>query len=689
MRFLSLALYLVTIFVSAFLLFQVQPMLARTLLPWFGGTPAVWTVCMLFFQVFLFLGYAYAHYLQKCFSLRWQGIVHSLLLITALLTLPLDPDPMWHWDDKGAPALHLLLLLATSVGVPYFLLSSTGPLLQVWFAAHHTGQSPYPLYAVSNAGSFIALLSYPFVFEVLFPISDQMLFWSYGFLLFTTLCTLAAISVLFRKRPAPTETSWHDKTSIISSGQRFLWIALPAVASLTLLAVTTYMTQDIAPVPLLWIAPLSLYLLSFILCFESDRWYRPKTYSTTLLLLLIALMVQAVFREHISPITSIIICCSFLFALCMVCHGELALTRPNKDKLTSFYLSIAAGGALGGVFVGLIAPSLYDTYVEFQLGFVCALILILYADRHDTESVIQKLLHKRASVYSVSVFGLVGLTMLLPQVDNQTRSIQTTRNFYGVLKLYDAPASDGAATRRLVHGRILHGLQYLEEDRQSIPTSYYGRVTGIGHLLEITAPSADSVWQERHIGVVGLGVATLAAYGTSQDTLRFYEINDDVMTIAQEQFSFLTNTRAATSIIPGDALLSLEKENPQGFDILVLDAFSGDAIPVHLLTQEAFSTYLNHMTPDGVIAVHISNRYLDLQPVLWAIADHFDLASTVIHSPADPANSVNEADWIFLTKNEPITRSLRKSASYEKRDTTRTTYLWTNEYSNIFRILKF
>lgn len=347
MRGLSPGLFITTVLVSAFLLFQVQPMLARYVLPWFGGTPAVWTVCMLFFQVFLFLGYAYAHALQRWFKMPWQALIHVGLVIVAVFFLPIEPSTDWRAAESTTPIFSILMLLATTVGVPYFLLSSTGPLLQVWFARAHEGRSPYPLYAVSNLGSFVALLTYPLVFEPLLPVSNQVDLWSWGFGAFAVLCSIIAfhLAVTYRGESQVREAV-SEEVSEVSGTTRVLWIAMPASATLFLLSVTNHITQDIAAIPLLWVIPLSLYLLTFILCFESDRWYRPKTYAAQLVALIIGLAGVEFMLEQSMPFLNIFIYNALLFVGCMMCHGELAALRPGADKLTSSISALLAAARL-------------------------------------------------------------------------------------------------------------------------------------------------------------------------------------------------------------------------------------------------------------------------------------------------------------------------------------------------------
>ncbi len=684
MRIISLGIFIVTIFVSAFLLFQVQPMLARFVLPWFGGTPTVWTICMLFFQVFLFLGYAYAHALRRWASIPWQAGIHTVLLCVALTFLPIMPDPSWRGLDNLAPTITILLLLSSTVGVPYFLLSSTGPLLQVWFAHSHVDRSPYPLYAVSNGGSFLALLSYPFVIEPLFPVSQQVSIWSGFYVTFALMCAAIGVYVAFFQKRETVEVSGSAVVvPDITWTTRVVWVMLPAAASLILLSMTTHITQDIAAVPLLWVIPLSLYLLSFILCFESDRWYNSKKYGFALTVAIFASLLQVLVLKNSYPLFGVGLYCGFLFISCMICHGELVKLRPDPDRLTSFYLSVAAGGALGGIFVGVFAPLIFETYVEVQICFVIFLLLILFADSENPESLLKEKKGTLRHAISGACFLVVAVT-LFSVFAKSDPGAQASRNFYGVLTKSEVDVGDGTKMRRLAHGRILHGLQYLSDDRLDEPTSYYSRQTGVGHLLKIDLPELAT----RKIGVVGLGVGTLAAYGKETDDFRFYEINPDVTEYAENDFSFLSRSKAQTEVVPGDALISMENEAPQNYDILVLDAFSGDAIPVHLLTREAFSVYLKHIAEGGAIAIHISNKYFDLRPVLWALSDELGFKSVYFASPYDLSENVGSVKWIVMTKSDRLIDALEQDPYTVPRDQGIQPVLWTDDYSNVFGVLK-
>jgi len=679
---LTITTYVATVFLSAFLLFQVQPIIAKDILPLFGGSSSVWTICMLFFQTLLLAGYAYAHMLDRCLSQRGQAVTHAIILIIAVSFLPITPD---HGRSvlEHSPAANILLLLFVSVGFPYFVLSSTGTLLQAWFRQLHSNRSPYPLYAVSNGGSLLALLSYPFLVEPLTTTDTQMTFWSWGFMAFVLLCCCSAIIFASDAKPSTTQThSTDDNQPIRHPASRIQWVILPACASLLLLAVTNHITQDVASVPFLWIVPLSLYLLSFILCFESDRWYRRGLYGTAFLLVLIAVCLDLYHPYSLHLLAQIALYNAFLFITCMLCHGELAYLRPDARHLTLFYLSIASGGAAGGIFVGLVAPMLFNYYVELQLGIVICLLLVPAACFFDPASS----LYGGRPVWAWGIYCLLAALLIaflyLSLGVKNSNAVESIRNFYGVLRVSDNQRDD-QIVRSLQHGRIVHGAQYMGSQRHQWPTTYYGATSGVGRAFSINRN------HKRHVGVLGLGVGTLAAYGRLGDNYRFYEINPAVVRIARKEFFYLAESKADIVIIQGDALLTMASEKSQGYDILALDAFSGDAVPVHLLTREAFAIYSSHLKQDGIICVNITNKYLDLRPVIRAQADVLGREALFIDSIANDKKGIVRAQWMVLTTNQHLIDQLKQDPGYRPRDHSIKPLLWTNKYSNIFSILKY
>ncbi|TWT38414.1 fused MFS/spermidine synthase [Blastopirellula retiformator] len=677
------------VFVSALLLFQIQPIVSKSILPWFGGSPAVWTTAMLFFQVVLFLGYLYAHLTTRYLPLLWQGALHLLLVVAAAFLAPVLADISWKPAPEDAPALRILLLLTATIGLPYFLLAANGPLLQAWFGRRFPGVTPYRLYALSNIGSLLALLSYPFVIEPNFAVSTQAAQWSIGFGLFAAL--LAVVVWQLRAVPATeafcdTETASPEKPPTITWRTRAKWLLLPAWASFGLLAVTNHVCQDMAVVPLLWVAPLSLYLLTFILAFDGEGWYRRETVAWLTLVSLAGVALVDWTNGSLGLTTAIGVYFASLFFACFACHGELVRLKPLPARLTEFYLTISAGGALGGVLVSLVCPMALTDYFESPIFILGSFLIaggILFSATSLPTTVGQTApppLPKRLAW---------AIPLLLLVVYGELRNfgsdyLVSRRNFYGVLHIDDQTA-DGQRRRMMFHGRIVHGFQFLDDKRRTEPTSYYAPETGVGIVLQ----QLEQQQRPLRVGVVGLGAGTLAAYGKPGDTFRMYEINPEVVELAEDYFSYLKDSAADIQIVLGDGRLSLEAESDQKFDLLVLDAFSGDAIPTHLLTREAFDIYRQRLAPGGAIAVHISNMHVDLRPVVEGLADDCDLQSLYFFAAPDVAQQKTGAHWVIATNNETLLANdlLRRAATTEPSQLV-VDRLWTDDYSNLLHVLK-
>lgn len=683
-------LYAVVIFLSAFLLFQVQPLIGKCILPWFGGTPAVWTTCMLVFQLLLFGGYAYAHVSAKLFSPRGQAWLHVGLLLAALLTLPIIPDANWKPSGEDAPALRIVLLLMATIGLPYFVLSSTSPLIQSWFSRTHVGQTPYRLYSLSNVGSLLALLSYPFVVEPSLATDMQAGLWSWAFAGFAALCAWGAwrmaTSISIANVPtttspdmvyAPLEATHIDRPSWGLTAQ---WFGLAMTASILLLATTNQVCLDVAVVPFLWVLPLALYLLTFILCFDSERWYSRRYYTVFAAALLLAAVTLISRGSDVSILVQIGVFFGMMFSCCMVCHGELAALKPHPRYLTAYFLTMSAGGAAGGLFVGLLAPHIFVSYNELYFGIFCFLLLFITL-RLREDNFRWPLPHW---TYPVAVAGLTLLVLgLLVQAGrNDADTIAASRNFYGILRVQNTTeAHSGEPMLQMAHGRITHGSQFVAEDKEHIPTAYYAQSTGIGKVLDSFALDTP-----RHIGVVGLGVGTLAAYGRSADRVRMYEINSEVVDLAREHFSFLRDCAADQTMVIGDARLSLEFEPPQQFDVLVLDAFSGDAIPVHLLTSEAMQVYLKHLKSDGILACHISNLHFNLKPVVAGLAAEQGLAVAFHRNAPEQSTAALAASWAMLARTpERLEQALQNDD--DSPPPAGRPIIWTDNRSNLLDVM--
>ena len=675
-----------TIFWGACLLFLVQPLIARFILPWFGGGPAVWTTCMLFFQVLLLGGYAYAHFSISRLTPRRQVITHLCLLALAVALLPITPGDQWKPADGSHAAGHILLLLLACLGLPYLVLSATGPLIQAWFSRANPGVSPYRLYALSNIGSLLALLAYPFGLEPHLSRQAQAGWWSAGLAVYAVLAAWCG-SKVWRAAEATATASGSEDDAAPSAGRRALWFGLPACGVMLLLAVTNKLCQDIAVVPFLWVLPLGLYLLSFIISFDSPRWYHRAVWLPLLAGLLGGVLYHLRTAEShpgITPLATLYL--STLFVACMVCHGEVFRLRPGANRLTGYYLSISAGGAVGGLLVALVAPFVLPDYFELHIALLLAAALTLAVLRLDPALFLQR--GRGRWGWAVLLVALAAFAYGLYDVaaTSLRGAVSVTRGFYGVLKVTESNKDDPLRHHLVLqHGATIHGLQYQDKARRTDPTSYYTSTSGIGRLFRTYKPEGG-----RRVGAVGLGSGTLAAWGRPGDTFRFYEINDDVARLATSTFTYLKESRAKTELVMGDARLSMEREPLQAYDVIILDAFSSDAIPVHLLTLEAFSHYQRHLKPGGAIVVHVSNRYLDLHPVVYRIAEKISFPAITIDDTESAFDDEGfyGSDWIIMTRNaELLQQPLLHDATAAPVQFSARVLPWTDERSDLLRIL--
>ena len=663
-----------TIFSSAFLLFLVQPLIAKQILPWFGGSAAVWSICMVFFQAVLLAGYAYSDWVTRHLRVRAQAALHVGLLLASLALLPIVVRAAWKPGGAEDPTWLILGLLFATIGLPYFLLSTTGPLVQSWVARTPWSSQVYRYFSLSNLASLLSLLCYPVLIEPRSSLWQQAWGWSWGYGVFVALC--AATTLLVARRwpgATPSPAAVGDKDKPPPWTDSLLWLVLPALASWLLLAVTNHITQNVAAVPFLWILPLSLYLFTFVLCFESDRWYRRGIF----LPLAAGVLVLCAFglQHHVGSDvrTGLPIYVGGLFVLCMFLHGETARLRPAPRYLTRFYLMMSLGGATGGALVGLVAPHVLPAYYELGIGLVLTALAAAAVLRQRT--------WLRVAGGALAACCAVFLAV---QIDgDRSDARQLLRNFYGALITFDVRRSDPANNVRLLsHGSIKHGEQFLDPSRRREPTTYYGATSGIGRALA-AAPA-----EPRRVGLVGLGAGTLATYGRSGDTYRIYEINPQVFELADSEFTFLRDSPARIERVLGDARLALEREPPQGFDLLAVDAFSGDAVPVHLLTAEAMDVYLRHMKPDGIVAFHLTNRYLELAPVVARIAELKGLHAMLVSDDAKASNWLNPTDWVLVARDAAVLARgpLRGAASPVAPGADARP--WTDDFNNLLGALK-
>lgn len=661
MRFVILAF---TVFVSAFLLFQIQPLIAKYILPWFGGTAGVWSVALSFFQIVLLAGYAYAHVLNTRAKPLVQAIVHCAVLGGAALLLPIIPPESLKPTGAEDPMLHILLLLLVTVGLPFFALSATGPLLQAWFGRMYPGRSPYSLYALSNVGSLLALLSYPFLFEPMWGRTDQAVNWSIGFGVFAALCaSVAFLSLRSKAAPAAlplSETTpgtgvaaeQSDSARDVAAGDAkqpvLRWILLPACGTMLLIAFTNHICVDVASIPFLWVLPLSIYLISFILTFAHARWYPRMAFLALSMLGAVAAAVLFTFHVDFPMWLAVATACLSLFTLTMVCHGEVYRIRPGIKTLTRFYMCISLGGAIGGVSVALLSPLLFPIHLEYLVSVLLTILLVLACHARDQHSpMFQGRLKVVWALGVLVIVGTLGLGGYAVHRDT-SNAIYVSRNFYGVFRVVQTVPVEENETivRILVSGTTTHGFQLLAEDWADRPTSYYGPNSGIGMTMHVAGNEG-----QRRIGVLGLGSGSIAVFGRAGDYMRFYEINPESKYIAEEYFFYLSRTEAMGDVVLGDARLALEREEAQEYDILVMDAFTSDSVPVHLLTQEAFDLYSRHLKPNGIILVNISNRHLDLRPVVRLSAMKHGFGVGGWSSTGNIGQATTPADWMILTRD--------------------------------------
>lgn len=679
---LALGLYSLTLLCGSFLLFLLQPIIAKELLPWFGGAANVWAVCLVFFQLGLLLGYAFADFLVHRLTPARQLALQLVLLTAAGLSLPITPGAHWQPASTVSPPLSVLGALTTTVGLPYVLMAATTPLVQSWYARRFPARIPYRLFALSNLASLLALLIYPSLIEPRVGTRWQAYAWSGGYLAWAVLILLCAWCARGARQPAPRARAAEEpaRRGARTALARYLsWAMLAALGSFLLVAVTSRMTRDIAAIPLLWIVPLTVYLLTFIASFYSSRWL--SAYALTALAAAAAVF-YAVLVLYLQlpggtgrsrPLGAQIgVLCVVLGCAGLFCHGRLATSRPPAAELTRFYLLISLGGVAGAMLVALAAPTLLSVDFDLELGMVAlAVALLLHT------------LTQRRPFILLGIATCVLTAWSCGQVWRQvhTGTLLTRRNFYGVLRVLERTTGAGAV-RFLSNGAILHGAQYAAPDLRRRPTEYYGNASGIAHAF--AALQKDDA--PHRIGVIGLGVGTLTAYGRARDVIRFYELNPAVIDIARREFSYLRDSAARIELVGGDARLSLQGEPSQAFDLIVVDAFSSDAIPVHLLTLEALDVYLRHLKPTGMLAFHTSNRYLDLPPVIGRIAEARGLVTRIVAAhTTDEFNT--PSTWVLASRDpryfgEPELASVEQALPHDSRP------LWTDDFSNLLQFLR-
>ncbi|MEK6245125.1 MAG: fused MFS/spermidine synthase [Pseudomonadota bacterium] len=689
-------LFAATVFTSAFLLFLVQPIIAKQILPWFGGNASVWTVCMVFFQLVLLGGYAYADALVHRCAPRAQATIHTVLLAASLAFLPILASESWKPAPGTEPTARILLLLVMTIGLPYFLLSTTGPLVQAWFARRFPSGTVYRLFALSNLASLAALIAYPPLIEPAFSLQAQSYAWSALYVLFAVLCAGSAWTAA--RLPAAMKDFESDKKNkeIEESNPRAtdyaLWLVLSALGSLMLLAVTSHITQNVASVPFVWIVPLVLYLLSFILVFDvggsraKSGWYARAWGLPALFALMLGMSWFLYQNLGVMNIRTLIALYSAgLFAACMFCHGELAAMRPAPRYLTRFYLMISIGGAAGGLFVGLIAPRIFTTFVELPIALVAcgafAALLTWRSARNGLGFSSRKTILFVAPVAALAVTATVAWHGYKYVEYIHSNAIVMTRNFYGTLRVkeYDR-GGDPDSTRALMHGVINHGWQYTDPDLRTQPISYFGPGSGIARALDFYSG------RPRRVGVLGLGVGVFTAWGQPGDTFRIYELDPDVVRIAREQFWYLSDSKAKIEIVTGDGRLNMERDEPQRFDLISVDAFSSGSIPIHLLTREALQAYRRHLASGGVIVYNVTNRFVNLAPLLKLVAESEGMKALLINDEPSEEKYSGTA-YVLVTDNAKLLADKR----FEDADAIQPIpglTAWTDGFNNLFKVVR-
>lgn len=743
-------LFAITLGLASLLLFLLEPMFARMVLPLLGGAPAVWNTCLVFFQVTLLLGYLYAWASSRWLGRRAQVALHLTLLAAAAVVLPVRIVPGWAPPAEAGPIPWLLGILTLSIGLPFFMASTSAPLLQHWFAQtdHPDAQDPYFLYQSSNLGSLAALLAYPLIVEPWLGLRQQSIVWTAGYAMFGVMVALCAWSLLRTPKSSPSSPGAPDAQTSPpeqkpASGRRrrkparerseskgripvVRWILLAAVPSSLLLGVTTYLSTDVAVVPLLWVVPLALYLLTFIAAFARTPWVPERVSTAALPVLILPLVVVLVLRMA-EPAWLIVPLHLTAFAVAaLVCHGQLASERPHASRLTLFYLCLSIGGALGGLFNALVAPLIFELPIEYPLALVAAALLKPYRGiapakhRPDTRDVLFPLLLGLAVAVAYVLVGRAGeslarievpLALGLPafvcylfsprpvrfglgiaallaastlRPDAAGSVVELDRSFYGVHRVMNDPVNN---LRLLFHGNTLHGVQSLDPAKAGDPQAYYTREGPAGQVFDALAAG-----QPRSVAVVGLGAGAMAALARPGDTWTFFEIDPAVVRLARDAgyFTYLRDARGSVDVVVGDARLSLARTD-RTFDIIVLDAFSSDAVPVHLLTREALQLYLSRLRPGGVLAFHASSRFLRLRPVFAALARDAGLADLREFDKRDERQSAwsgwTPSEWVLLARSRDDFRALASDSRWGPIEDAPAA-VWTDDYSNVLAALR-
>lgn len=674
-------LFAASVFVASFLLFLVEPIAARQLLPVLGGSVAVWMTCLAFFQSALLLGYLYAHLLA-----RWRSsVLHLALIAAGAVSATLWVTRSFIGSGSAThPVTTVFVDLGGAIGLPFILLAATSPLLQVWWARLETGRIPYRLYALSNLASLLALAAYPTLVEPNLTLHSQRIVWCCGFMLFALICSILTIKT-HSVQPPPAQSALVDPLAECRARllHKVLWFVLPMGAAMQLSAITAYLTANVVAIPLLWILPLGVYLITIILPFQFRVTLPWRIIARFMVVLLAALAYSITKRNAIWPLWLLILFFLVeLFFACIFCHSAAIDVRPKRaSEATLFYLLFAAGGATGAFLIGVAAPLLSNINLDLPIAFLAMALLLLAVNWRGTWN--ERLLWIVASCAMVVLVFMVRHVMVRD-------AIVTVRNFYASLRVTEDPFSyPGTKIRTLMNGSIQHGTQIVGIDQlRTTPTTYYSEDSGVGLAIRFCCSADGHDPRPRTIGVIGLGAGTIAALGRRGDRIRFYEINPAVIPIAHNAFSYLRNSPAQIDIIEGDARTSLGSEDPQNFDVLAIDAFSGDSIPIHLLTREALALYRRHLAPGGILAFHISNRHVNLEPPLALLAASIGMEARRVDSRGDHSPGEYASTWMLVTDNVAFFSRPEVLARAVPAATEPGLRIWTDDYSALLPVLR-
>ncbi|MEZ6085560.1 MAG: fused MFS/spermidine synthase [Phycisphaerae bacterium] len=716
-------------------------MVGKMVLPYLGGTPAVWNTCMVFFQALLLAGYAYVHSSVKRFGVRKQAAFHLLLMLAPLLVLPITINTESVPTDMDNPIGWLLLRLLLGVGLPFFVISTSAPLLQMWFAetSHRSARDPYFLYAASNFGSMIALLGYPIFVEPAFALDDQRVLWKYGYILLVALA-FGCAAVMWRSRPAdpliPGTTATDNEGSIgegksLSTWRQFRWVLMAFIPSSLMLGVTTHVTTEIAPVPLLWVVPLALYLFTFVLVFAKVQILPHRIVLAILPIFIVPTALMTVRNEAALGLIPLPLHLVTFFLVAMACHGEMAADRPSTTHLTKFYLLMSVGGVLGGIANSVVAPLLFNTLLEYPLVMVIAgfalvskpkpptfntkvvrdiglsllfgaliAAMLVYMQKSNTGNArgfdpIALLIPaamcwactNRPIRYAFMFATMVAVSLICYELKTD-HALHMSRNFYGTKRVV---VDEGKSAHTFIHGATIHGIQALADASAHVPRTYFHPDGPVGDVFEVINRREGA----KAIGVIGLGVGSMASpiYAKASGSFTFYEIDPAIARIARnpELFTFLEDCPARVEVVLGDGRLTLANAPDNHFDAIFLDAFSSDAVPTHLLTREAIQLYESKLRDEGILVFNMSNRYLNLAPLISTLASDTGFWCAKRDDDVSPETTAKtgrlSSRFMVLTRDKNCIRQIKRKGNWEEMDLVDERLIWTDKYTNVFRLL--